>query len=258
MSKFSSSENEAAQYDENFSEFYENYLTGQAQRAAQDYINYLQNVPLSTGKVLDLMCGPGTLLGEFSNVGWKTYGIDLSSKMIEIASQKYKNTEFIVGNATYTKIKEHVNAVISTSDSFNHLPTFADLVSVFENASDMLEDGGYFIFDMNTPLGIKNNSYYVASEDEMGMVIREGFVDEGNSLGFTRFKGFYRLSVEEPLYKRFSSLIYNYMYDVDDILDAVTSTGFKIERLFDADQGTEFSFERNTTERLGVIAQRES
>lgn len=73
----------------------------------------------------------------------------------------------------------------------NHLPHIEDLDLLFKNASEMLNIDGYFVFDMNTLLGSIQNDCYVSSEDENGLVIRNGFIDPSKKVGYTKFSGFF-------------------------------------------------------------------
>lgn len=79
--------NSLEQYNKNFSIFYDNFLTGIAESMALFYIEQL-NLKEDTGTVLDLMCGTGTLLNIFTDIGWTGTGVDLSSEMLNIARKK--------------------------------------------------------------------------------------------------------------------------------------------------------------------------
>lgn len=70
------------------------------------------------GKILEIGCGTGTILSHMNpNFG---LGIDISSKMISIASKKFKNLRFLVGDAECLPINFPFDYVI-IPDVVEHL-----------------------------------------------------------------------------------------------------------------------------------------
>ena len=99
--------------------------------------------------VLDLCCGTGQLASKLSEEGYSTTGVDGSERMIAIARGNAPEVEFFVGDARNISLDCSFSAVFSTFDSLNHLMSLDDLEEVFQRVHSLLEDGGYFEFDLN-------------------------------------------------------------------------------------------------------------
>lgn len=219
-------------YNNNFAQFYNKYLTGQAKKYGSFISSFLKDQGIVTGKIIDIMCGTGNLLIQFEKNNWETYGLDISKDMLDIAQQNLPKTTLLQTDVTDFQIDTKFQVAVSTADAFNHLEKLSDIEKAFKNIYNLLVNSGYFIFDMNTPLGIKSNNFYISSSDEDGMSIREGFVDEIHKVGFTRFQGAFRLN-KDSQYLRFDSTIYNYCHDIPEIKEKLLSIGFKTVDIMD-------------------------
>jgi SAM-dependent methyltransferase len=102
------------------------------------------------GSVLDLCCGTGQLARVLTEKGYKVTGIDISAGQLRFARKNAPAARFIRADARSFKLNRKFNAVFSTFDALNHILTLEDLVKVFKNVSNCLEDNGIFIFDMIT------------------------------------------------------------------------------------------------------------
>jgi arsenite methyltransferase len=108
------------------------------------------------GEVVDLGCGPGTLLLEIAklNPGVQFRGVDLSDQMIAIAEGRIKemglkNVRISKGDITKLDIiADHsVDAVMSTV-ALHHLPTFEHLRQCFTQVARILKtNGSLYIVD---------------------------------------------------------------------------------------------------------------
>jgi SAM-dependent methyltransferase len=99
--------------------------------------------------VLELACGTGSVLKQL----WTHYdvtGLDLSEEMLEIASEKVPRVPLFRGDMTSFDLGERFDVVLCVYDSINHLLRFDEWKAVFAGAHDHLNDGGMFIFDINT------------------------------------------------------------------------------------------------------------
>lgn len=156
------------------------------------------------------MCGTGDLLERFNILGWNTVGVDLSEEMLLIAKQKNLGIKYLNQNILDFSYEDKFNLAVSTADALNHIRNTKELKVVFDNIFNSLKPEGYFIFDMNTIKGIRSDNGYVMTSDDSMFVVREGFVDEVNQVGFTRFTGFLSPKLDNN-YVRFDSTIYNYI-----------------------------------------------
>ncbi|MDT2818041.1 class I SAM-dependent methyltransferase [Vagococcus lutrae] len=247
--------NSLEQYNKNFSIFYDNFLTGIAESMALFYIEQL-NLKEDTGTVLDLMCGTGTLLNIFTDIGWTGTGVDLSSEMLNIARKKDDSIRYIEEDATmYLDRDQKYQLVTCTADALNHLNDISLIDKLFYNVFSMLTDDGYFVFDMNTLLGSIRNDTYLSTEDENGLVIRKGFINPENTIGYTNFSGCF--IHRNNNYVRFKSTIVNHIYEIDSIVELLHKNRLHIVKIFDAEElDVKNSIEKKVTEnyeRIGFI-----
>lgn len=101
-------------------------------------------------RVLDLGCGTGNLSTRLAKRGFKVVGMDASETMLMYAAQKSTEVTWLHGKMENGAPGVHVDAVISTLDSINHLESREAAESCFRGAARALEDGGVFAFDVNT------------------------------------------------------------------------------------------------------------
>ncbi|MBR5479720.1 MAG: methyltransferase domain-containing protein [Clostridia bacterium] len=91
-------------------------------------------------KVLDVACGTGVLVPDYlaRNVG-EVCGVDISSKMIEIARGKFNfpNVKFICSDVEKLAISGFDVCVV-----YNAFPHFENPARLIENLSEKLKDGG--------------------------------------------------------------------------------------------------------------------
>lgn len=112
MTNFNLSEKSKKYYEEN--DIYEIFSI------AEDYPNKIYNflLPKVQNKiVLDLGCGTGKFMQKFYKEATKYYGLDLSSKQLEIAKEKVKdgNVKFICSSAENIPLPDDsVDVIIST------------------------------------------------------------------------------------------------------------------------------------------------
>jgi SAM-dependent methyltransferase len=99
--------------------------------------------------VLELACGTGSVLKQLDS-DYEVTGVDLSAKMLEIAARKVPRARLIHADMTRVALDERFDVVLCVYDSINHLLKFAQWEAVFDRAHAHLEDGGLFVFDVNT------------------------------------------------------------------------------------------------------------
>ncbi len=99
--------------------------------------------------ILDLCCGTGQLAAKLSEEGYITTGLDGSEGMIEMARRNAPDVEFLVQDARNISLNRRFSAVFSTFDSLNHVMSLDELEQVFQSVHSVLEEGGYFEFDLN-------------------------------------------------------------------------------------------------------------
>lgn len=126
------------------------------EKRTEYFCSLLSDYGLNGGLLLDLACGTGSLSLEFAKRGFSVIGIDISEEMLaEAQNKKYErgdsDTIFLCQDMRSLDLYGTVDCCVCALDSLNHLTSEDDLLKAFRSVSLFMNDGGIFIFDMNTP-----------------------------------------------------------------------------------------------------------
>jgi SAM-dependent methyltransferase len=113
--------------------------------------------------ILEIACGTGTLLKHFAS-SYQVSGIDISHEMLKKAKDTIPSGKFYHGNMTSFKLKKKFDIVACLFNSMNHLRNFKEWQLTFKKSLQHLNKNGVFIFDVMTPLGLKN---YASDPDKI-------------------------------------------------------------------------------------------
>ena len=223
-------------YNPSFARIYNMRWNGFANQTAPRLRECFEGTPLGqvNRHMLDLCCGAGHLALHFLDQGYFVTGLDLSDAMLRYARENtapYVITgqiRFVQGDAAHFSLDERFGLVVSTFDALNHLPDWPSLVSCFECVSAHLEEGGMFIFDLNTRHALSRwTGISLEDTPEMMLVIRSLY-DEASERAFMRVSGF--VAVEDGRYERFEETAYEMAFDMQAIHSALLKCGFKSVR----------------------------
>ncbi len=138
--------------------------------------------------VLDLACGTGSLSVLLAKSGFDVVGVDASEEMLSLAMNKiesFGNPIFLNQSMQELDLFGTIDAAICCLDSINHLKTEEDVKKAIERVSLFLNDGGLFIFDVNTlhkHRDILGNNTFVYDTDEVYCVWQNAFNDKNGQV----------------------------------------------------------------------------
>lgn len=95
---------------------------------------------------LDVACGTGLAMRFFEQRGYRSFGVDLSLPMLQIA--RGRATRIVVGDMRALPVRGEFGCVTCLYDSLNHL---SSLNQTFAEIAARLADDGMFLFDVNKP-----------------------------------------------------------------------------------------------------------
>lgn len=221
-----------------------------------DYItSLLQEYQISDGLILDLGCGTGNLTESLAKKGYDMIGIDSSSDMLEIASEKHlasgSNSLYLLQDMREFELYGTVKAVISICDSINYILTPDELIQVFSLINNYLDPDGIFLFDLNTEYkyNILLAENTIAETREDSSFIWENFYDPNtkiNEYDLTLF-----IKENENLFRRYTETHYQRAYSLEEIQDALEKSGLIFVAAYDA--LTREPVQKNS-ERIYIVA----
>lgn len=98
-------------------------------------------------KLLDVGCGTGLHAKEFAALGHHVTGIDISEAMINIAKKhSNENLTFIV-QRIFDQHEKKYDCITMLFNVINHIENLKCLRKTIKKSYDLLENGGFFIFD---------------------------------------------------------------------------------------------------------------
>lgn len=169
-------------------------------------------------KVLDAGCGQGGFLELLNDKNIQNLGIDLSQNQIKIAKEKGLN-------AICDDIKnldEKFDLVTAIFDVINYIPP-ENIEDFFQNIFDILENGGKFIFDVNSKFAFEEivEGSIVIDKDDKFITIDANFK---NPILTTEIILFTRL--QNGLFEKSNDSILQYFHTKDFILKTAKKCGF--------------------------------
>jgi len=194
---------------------------------------FMQKNNLKINSLLDLASGTGVFLQLMQKDLQikRCVGLDFSEKMIKFSNENIENKhiEFVYGDMTNFDLNEKFDMVTCNYDAINHIELFDGWKSMFKLAYKHLNDGGYFIFDYNTVLKLKDfkmTSYM--QRDTYNMVFKTN--SDNDMLNFNIFM--YNLR-PDGLYELEKISISESVYPNKDVKKALLDAGFKDIRFCD-------------------------
>ena len=133
--------------------------------------------PTAPKKLVDLGCGTGSVSVLMAKKGFEVCGVDISCEMLSAAYKKaadeHVKTIFAEQDMANLDCGSGWGAVICSFDGMNYLKDAKALRECFVHSAQALEDGGMFIFDINTKYKYENvidGNTFVYELDDMMLI----------------------------------------------------------------------------------------
>jgi len=168
--------------------------------------------------VLNLACGTGELEKLLEKTGIEFTGVDASAGMLREARRKCPGVKFVKADAAEIRLNRKFDMVLFLFDSANHMHSLAHLVRVFKNARRHLKKGGHFIFDINTPAGLKSWEETNIRRHRKYTVITTGTYNDEEMVAEVIIEAFIK---EGRLFRRTAQLLTEKAFEISDIFDGL-------------------------------------
>jgi len=173
--------------------------------------------------IIDIGCGQGYFLDNLKINKKTAFGIDLSVEQIKVCEQKNLNAKAM----PLSEVKEKYDCVTAIFDVLNYIPN-ENLEQFIQETNLVLNQGGYFIFDVNSHFGFE----YIAQgcitidKEDVFIGIDANFEDEKLQTDITLFK-----RNQENLYTKLSDSIIQEYHSKEFLTKLLEKCNFKIQEI---------------------------
>ena len=135
---------------------------------------------------VDLACGTGSVTAILARQGLNVIGMDMSEEMLTVAMEKVMDLEqpprFICQKLQQLHLPRGVDMAVCALDSLDYITDPNDCAEAIRRVYKVLNPGGIFIFDVNTPekLRAMDGQVFLDEDDDVYCVWRGEFDEETN------------------------------------------------------------------------------
>ena len=142
-----------------------------------------KNASVNIREVLDVGCGTGGITYRLAEAGYDTVAVDISYDMLS-AAKRHRNILYIQGDMRSLDLYGTVQGAYSSYDCLNCMLTVDDLDKAFASIALFLENGGIFVFDVNTAYCAREvyDGKAYCYEHKNDMLIWQSAVSHGNAV----------------------------------------------------------------------------
>ena len=156
-------------------------------RAVVDfYRQILDREGLHPRTAVDLACGTGSVTAILAEMGLDVIGVDMSEEMLTVAQQKTWELEpmprFTCQKLQELRLPRGVDLAVCALDSLDYITEPEDCEKAIARVYRVLNPGGIFIFDVNTPekLRAMDGQVFVDEDDDVFCLWRGEFDEDSN------------------------------------------------------------------------------
>ena len=150
------------------------------------YWQILAREGLSPRTAADLACGTGSVALLLAKKGLEVIGVDLSEDMLCQANQKAQeqnaDVRFVCQSLQTLRLARGVDLAVCALDSLDYITDPRDCQEAIGRIYRVLNPGGCFIFDVNTPekLRAMDGQVFLDEDEDVYCVWRGEFEEENN------------------------------------------------------------------------------
>jgi SAM-dependent methyltransferase len=179
---------------------------------------------------LDLACGTGTLAFTVAKTGREVVGIDISAQMLAVAENSLRRFTvnpkplFLKRDMTHFNLSRTFDAVGCFFDAANHVLDEERFAGICNSAFRHLRPGGFFMFDVNTPVGMHKWDAVLFSKKGEHALIMKGKYNRSTRLAEVMISGFVMLGPGKR--DEFRETFFERAYRHTDIIRFLRRAGF--------------------------------
>ena len=198
------------------------------------YFDILAREGLKPKTAVDLACGTGSVALLLAEKGMHVTAVDLSAEMLTVAAQKAQEMDnppvFVCQPLQELKLPRGVDLAVCALDSLDYVTDPADCAEAIRRVYKVLNPGGIFIFDVNTPekLRAMDGQVFLDEDEDVYCVWRGEFDEETNicSYGMDLFQR------RGSLWERSFEEHREYAYSAEQLTGYLKTAGFTHIRVY--------------------------
>ena len=154
------------------------------------YCQILEREKLKPRTAIDLACGTGSVALLLAQMGLEVIGVDMSEEMLCVAQQKAQSIInppiFVCQKLEQLRLPRGVDLAVCALDSMNYITDPENCREALRRIYRVLNPGGCFIFDINTPekLRAMDDQVFLDEDDDVYCVWRGDFDAQTNILSY--------------------------------------------------------------------------
>ena len=191
----------------------------------------------STGSVLDLACGSGSLSLELAARGCEVVGVDGSADMLAIAREKAQEEEadvlFLCQDMRALDLYGTVDTAVCMLDSLSHILHTEDLREIFRRLGLFIAPDGLLLFDVNTPYKhahVLGDNAFVYEREEFLCAWRNRYLPATHEVEMALD---FFLEEEDGTYSRYTDTVRERAYSLQTWKNLLTEAGFDLLGVYD-------------------------
>lgn len=221
-----------------FSLFYDSLTDNAEYERRCDYLcGLFKENGISSGILLDLACGTGTVCEIMSARGFDVIGVDSSQEMLNFAMEKRfesgRDILYLCQDMAELDLYGTINCAVCTLDSINHVLSPKKVESAFEKVGLFMEKGGVFIFDVNTEYKhrkILGNNTFVYDLDDV-YCVWQNTVDEKTAKVHIDLDLF--APNDDESYERYTEEFDEVIYTEEQLTGWLKKAGFEVAGIYE-------------------------
>ena len=204
-------------------------------RAVVDfYFEILKREQVRPRTAVDLACGTGSVAVLLAQRGIRVTGVDLSEDMLTAAYGKVSDMEnppmFVCQSLQQLRLPRGVDLAVCALDSLDYILDPEDCAEAIRRVYRVLNPGGIFIFDVNTPekLRAMDGQVFLDEDDDVYCVWRGEFDEATNICAY----GMDLFRREGKVWHRSFEEHREYAYSEEQLLQFLRDAGFNKIRVY--------------------------
>ena len=223
-----------------FAFFYDLLMKNADYESRFDYIiGLLAENGIGEGILLDMACGTGTLSKMFAQKGFDVVGVDASEEMLSKAQEKKLEENF---DALFLcqKMEEldlfgTLDAAGCTLESLNHVTEKEKIREIFRRVALFMNDGGVFVFDVNTLYKhreVLGNNAFVFDTENVFCAWQNTLLEDGETTQID-LDIFESDEEEDDVYVRYSEEFFERGYELNFLKKTLEQFRFEVVGIYD-------------------------